>query len=218
MVKTVIFDLGGVLLDIDMQLCVKAFDALGLDTMAWLTSKAKEGEKVGGTLAEGMAASKVMDLYQTGKISTQEFLGEAWKGCKEGTTWKQVTDAWNAWVIRIPVEKLEMLKRLRRDGYKVYMLSNTNEEHWRFMEAGFFPEPVDSYFDGIYMSQVLGMAKPDPKVWLKVLEDIGERAENCLYVDDTVVNCEAAARLGLRTCKVEPNTMWDEEIIRMHLD
>ena len=110
-----------------------------------------------------------------------------------------------------------MLKRLRAEGYRVYMLSNTNEEHWRYMEDNMFPEPVSAYFDGVYMSQVLGMAKPDSRVFEHVLKDVGERPDECLYVDDTVVNCEAAGRLGLRTCKVEPNTMWAEETIRMHL-
>ncbi len=216
MITTVIFDLGGVLLDIDMQLCLKEFESLGLDPKAWLTSKSTE-KRTGGTLAEGLAASETMDLYQTGQISTEEFLGEALKGCNPGTTWEQICRAWNAWLIGIPVEKLEILKRLRKDGYKVYMLSNTNEEHWRYMEERMFPEPVSTYFDGIYMSQVLGMAKPDLKVFETVLQDIGEKGDNCLYIDDTVVNCEAAAWLGIHTCKVEPNTMWGEETIRKHL-
>lgn len=217
MVKTVIFDLGGVLLDIDMGRCIKELEALGLDAKSWMTSKGERGA-AGGTLCEGAAASKVMDQYQMGQISTKQFLGEALKGCRPGTTWQQVVDAWNAWLICIPIEKLEMLKRLRKEGYKVYMLSNTNEEHWRFMEENMFPEPVSSYFDEVFMSQLLGMAKPDLRVFEYVLRKIGEKAENCLYVDDTVINCEAAARLGLHICKVEPNTMWEEEKIRMHLD
>lgn len=217
MVRTVIFDLGGVLLDIDMNRCIEEFEALGMDAKNWLTSKGTATE-AGGTLCEGAAASRVMDLYQTGQITTEEFLGEAWKQCRKGTTWQEVVAAWNAWLIRIPVGKLDMLKRLRADGYKVYMLSNTNEEHWRFMEERYFPEPVTNYFDGLFMSQVLGMAKPDRRVFERVLEEIGEKAEDCLYVDDTIVNCNAAADVGLHTCKVEPNTMWEEEKIRMHLD
>ena len=86
------------------------------------------------------------------------------------------------------------------------------------MEERYFPEPVTNYFDGLFMSQVLGMAKPDRRVFERVLEEIGEKAEDCLYVDDTMVNCNAAADVGLNTCKVEPNTMWKEEKIRMHLD
>lgn len=217
MVKTVIFDLGGVLLDIDMNRCIERFNALGMDAKGWMTSQNKDSA-TGGTLCEGAAASKVMDLYQTGQITTAAFLGEAWRQCKAGTTWQEVVDAWNAWLIRIPVEKLNMLKRLRADGYKVYMLSNTNEEHWRYMEENYFPDPVSSYFDDIFMSQVLGMAKPDSRVFQTVLDKIAEKPECCLYVDDTIVNCKAAAELGMRTCKVEPNTMWEEKIIRMHLD
>ena len=218
MVKTVIFDLGGVLLDIDMMRCVNEFKSLGIDAQGWLTEPVKSDGTAGGTLCEGVAASKVMDLYQTGQITTEQFLQGALDRSNGHVTMQQVKDAWNVWLLGIPVRKLEMLKRLRMDGYKVYMLSNTNEEHWRYMEENMFPEPVSTYFDKVFMSQVIGMAKPDRRVFELVLREIGAKAEDCLYVDDTVVNCEAAAKIGLRTCKVEPNTMWEEEKIRMHLD
>lgn len=217
MINTIIFDLGGVLLDLDLQRCIKAFDALGLDAKSWFTSKNPEGSTK-GTMCEGMSASKMMDLYQTGKITTEKFVGEVLKECRKGTTWEEIVVAWDAMLISIPVEKLDVLKQFRGKGYKVYMLSNTNEEHWRYIEKNFFPESVTNYFDGVYMSQVLGMAKPDKRVFEHVLKDIGAEAEECLYVDDTPSNCEAAACLGLHTFKMEPNAMWDEETIRMHLD
>jgi putative hydrolase of the HAD superfamily len=217
MINTIIFDLGGVLLNLDLQRSMESFGALGLDAKSWFTNESRENS-AGGALCEGIVASKITDLYQTGKITTEEFLSEVLKGCRKGTTTKEVAAAWNAMLLDIPMKKLDVLKRLRRTGYKVYMLSNTNEEHWRYLEESVFPEPVLNYFDGIYLSQVLGMSKPDRRVFERVLKDIGSEAEECLFVDDTMANCKAAACLGLHTFKMEPNAMWDEETIRMHLD
>ena len=217
MINTIIFDLGGVLLDLDMQRCIKEFEALGLDVKFWFTNESTD-DSTKGTLSKGMVASKMMDLYQTGQVSTETFLGDALKRCRKETTWEEVVAAWNSLLICIPTEKLNMLKQLRKEGYKVYMLSNTNEEHWRYLEKNIFPESVMNYFDGIYMSQLLGMAKPDIRVFEYVLMDIGTEAEECLYIDDTSANCEAAASMGLHTINVEPNTRWDEKTIRMYLD
>lgn len=217
MINTIIFDLGGVLLNLDLQRSMESFGALGLDAKSWFTNESRENS-AGGALCEGIVASKITDLYQTGKITTEEFLSEVLKGCRKGTTTKEVAAAWNAMLLDIPMKKLDVLKRLRRTGYKVYMLSNTNEEHWQYIEKNFFPESVTNYFDGVYMSQVLGMAKPDKRVFEHVLKDIGAEAEDCLYVDDTASNCEAAASLGFHAFNVEPNSMWNEETIRMHLD
>lgn len=217
MINTVIFDLGGVLLDLDIQRCIESFDTLGLDAKSWFTSRNEEGS-TRGTLCESVTASKMMDLYQTGKITTENFIGEVLKECRKGTKWDEVVTAWDAMLINIPVEKLDVLRQLRMEGYKVYMLSNTNEEHWRYIEKNFFPEFVINYFDGIYLSQVLGMAKPDRRVFEHVLKDIGAEAGECLYIDDTATNCEAASSLGFHTFNVEPNSMWNKETIRMHLE
>ncbi len=216
MIKTIIFDFGGVLLDIDMQRTIHSFEALGLDAVSWMTRPSTDNE-VGGTLCHGAAASKLMDEYQTGKISTEDFLGDALKGCDEGTTWQQVVDAWNDWLLGVPVEKLEFARQLRKEGYRVYLLSNTNEEHWRFMLPRYFPQSLDTYFDGVYLSQELGIAKPDLLIFPHVLNDIEAKAEECLYIDDTKVNCEAAQKLGIHTQQVPANVLWSPQLIRQHL-
>jgi len=204
MITTIIFDLGGVLLDIDMPRCLREMEALGVDVQAMMAGGSDNGHAVqGATLCEGMAASGMMHLYQIGAVSTDEFLGGVQQLCRPGTTRQQVLDAWNTCLIDIPPFKLEAIKELRREGYKTYMLSNTNEAHWEYIERQCFPEPVSAYFDDVFMSQRMGMAKPDRQFYVEVLRQIGEPAASCLFLDDTQVNCDAAAALGIHACKTD---------------
>lgn len=201
-ITTIIFDLGGVLLDIDMPRCLREIQALGVDVQTLMAQGDTPGTH-GATLCEGMAASGTMHLYQVGAVTTDDFLESLRQLCRPGTTRSQVLDAWNTCLIDIPAFKLEAVKALRSRGYHTYMLSNTNEAHWEYIEQNCFPEPVSHYFDDIFMSQRLGMAKPDPRFYEEVLRRIGTPAASCLFLDDTQVNCDAAAALGIHVCKTE---------------
>ena len=201
-ITTIIFDLGGVLLDIDMPRCLHEIEALGVDVQAMM-AKGDAQSPHGATLCEGMTASGTMHLYQIGAVTTDDFLESIRRCCRPGTTRQQVLDAWNTCLITIPPFKLEAIKALRRQGYRTYMLSNTNEAHWEYIEQTCFPEPVSHYFDDIFMSQRLGLAKPDRRFYEEVLRCIGVPPSSCLFLDDTQVNCDAAAALGIHVCKTE---------------
>lgn len=201
MIKCVIFDLGGVLLNLDFDLCFSNFEALGMDLKQFMKRGNDDDEHKGSTLADGITSSGMTDLYQVGKISTADFLEETKRLCSPGTSMEQVIDAWNSVLLDIPQYKLDLIKDLRRKGYKTFMLSNTNESHWQLIEKKNFPEPVSHYFDDLFLSQELHLAKPGDEIYLEVLRRIGFRADECIFVDDSQANCDAAAALGIKAIK-----------------
>lgn len=208
MIKNVIFDLGGVLLNLDLQRCFDEFKTLGMDVDKVLKSSVST-YGTGATMCDGMAAVGVMDLYQVGKISTPDFFYEIQKQCAPETTVEQVMSAWNSWILDIPQYKLDLIKDLKRRGYNVYMLSNTNDAHWKKIEKDNFPEPVSNYFDDIFLSQELGLAKPNEEIYHEVLRRISEgqgqevKPEECLFFDDSCANCDMANSLGIKAIKYE---------------
>ena len=205
-IKNIIFDLGGVLLDIDLNYCMRQMQALGIDLDAF---KKKGMQTPIGTkaavLGEGMVANGIMHLYQTGDITTEAFLEGVRKYCKEGTTREQVLEAWNSCCIAIPSYRLDKLRELKQKGYTICMLSNTNEAHWQDIVEKCFggQEVVDELFDHVFLSQEMHMAKPNDEIYLEVLRQINAKAEECFFLDDSSANLEAAAALGFHTLHVE---------------
>ena len=205
-IKNIIFDLGGVLLDIDLNYCMRQMQALGIDLDAF---KKKGMQTPIGTkaavLGEGMVANGIMHLYQTGDITTEAFLEGVRKYCKEGTTREQVLEAWNSCCISIPSYRLNKLRELKQKRYTICMLSNTNEAHWQDIVEKCFggQEVVDELFDHVFLSQEMHMAKPNDEIYLEVLRHINAKAEECFFLDDSSANLEAAAALGFHTLHVE---------------
>jgi len=203
-IRNIIFDLGGVLLDIDLHHCMRQMQALGIDLDALkkqnLASASSENS-CNAVMGEGLVATGATHLYQIGGISTEEFLGGIRHLCRPGTTPQQVLEAWNTCCIAIPQYRLDKIKELKARGYRIYMLSNTNEAHWlKIVEKCFGGQAVvDELFDHTFLSQEMHMAKPNDDIYLKVLEDIGTSANECLFLDDSSQNVEAAAALGFHT-------------------
>ena len=110
-IKNIIFDLGGVLLDIDLNYCMRQMQALGIDLDAFNKKGMQTpiGTKA-AVLGEGLVANGVMHLYQTGDITTEAFLEGVRKYCKEGTTREEVLEAWNSCCIAIPSYRLDKLR------------------------------------------------------------------------------------------------------------
>ena len=206
MIKNIIFDLGGVLLDIDLIYCMRQMQALGIDLDAFEKKgvQTPTGTKA-AVLGEGIVANGAMHLYQTGDITTEDFLEGVRRYCQEGTTREQVLEAWNSCCIAIPSYRLNKLKELKERGFRIYMLSNTNEAHWQNIVTQCFggQDVVDSHFDHVFLSQEMHMAKPNDEIYLEVLRQIHAQADECLFLDDSSANLEAASALGFHTYHVE---------------
>lgn len=203
MIKHVIFDFGGVLLDLDMPRSMAAFRALGADMSTLLqpaTQALAEG-KAGATLCDGLAACGVMDLYQTGDVTTPQLVDEILAHCRPGTTAEQVLDAWDACLLSIPEYKLDYIRDLRSRGYQVHLLSNTNEAHWMRAAESCFGGHPEEFFHSLFLSQEMHMAKPNDDIFLAVLSRLQAAPEECLFLDDTQANVDAASALGYHVYK-----------------
>ena len=220
MIKNIIFDLGGVLLDIDLQYCMRQVQALGIDLNAYSASTASltlAADTQPAVMGEGMVATGALHLYQVGGISTPDFLEGVRRHCRPGTTTEQVLAAWNTCCIGIPQERLDKVLELRQRGYHTYMLSNTNDAHWQDIKTRCFggQAEVDKYFDHVFLSQEMHLAKPNDEIYLEVLKTIGAKAEECLFIDDSTLNVEAAARLGFHTIHAEVTTTKNGKVIAL---
>ncbi len=205
MIKDIIFDLGGVLLDIDLPYCMRSVQALGVYFSAMSAQTSSSLAETQGTkpavMGEGIVANGALHLYQIGEISTEDFLSGIHRLCRPGTTRQQVIDAWNTCCIGIPSYRLEKIQQLRQQGYRISMLSNTNDAHWQDIVSRCFggQHIVNQLFDHVFLSQEMHLAKPNDDIYLKVLKDLQAKAEECLFIDDSTPNVEAAAALGFHT-------------------
>lgn len=184
----IIFDLGGVILNIDYHKTVKAFQKLGLKEFDSMYSQA--------------AQSGLFDLFETGQISAQSFINQLLPYLPIGTSPNQVVEAWNAMLLDFPSENLQFLEVLKVQK-PIYLLSNTNEIHisafHRKLKNDFGKAHLDSYFNKVYFSNEIQMRKPNSEIFEFVCEDNQLNMNNTLFIDDSVQHIEGASKLGLQT-------------------
>ena len=201
-----IFDLGGVLLDLDMEGVGETCKRLGINPELFFVkaeSPSPLGEvgKGSSTVCQGLSANQAVTAYQVGLVTSDEFLKLVLSHCAEGITREDVIEAWNACLGFIPRERLDMIKQLRRKGYGTHLLSNTNDLHWEEIKRRCFSGPgytCHDLFDHVFVSHEVRLAKPDPDIYHYAVEKIGKPAGQCLFIDDTKVNVDAAKREGLQ--------------------
>lgn len=195
-IKNLIFDFGGVLIDLDRGRCVERFAQLGLERV----------EEMLGLYYQ----QDFFQQYEKGLISSAAFRDEIRAKSSRPLTDAEIDDAWNSFLVSIPSYKLDMLLELRR-RYRVCLLSNTNEIHWQWACTNAFRYKdygVNDYFERIYLSYEMRLAKPDVEIFRRVLADAGMRAEETLFIDDSAENCRSAASLGLFTYTPKPHEDW----------
>ena len=204
MVNDIIFDLGGVLLDLNMEGIGQACQRLGISSeLFFVKTPPPRGRSGGGssTVCQGISASKAITEYQVGEITSDEFLSLVLSHCGEDITREDIIEAWNSCIGLIPKERLDMIKELRRKGFHTHLLSNTNDLHWKEIKSRYFSEPgstCEDLFDNVFVSHEMHLAKPDPEIYREAVRRIGRPAAQCLFIDDTLLNVEAAQREGLQ--------------------
>jgi len=186
-IKNIIFDLGGVLYDINYQNTIDAFADLGI-----LDPKQVYSQK---------GQTEVFDLYETGQISEEEFIQSLKKEFPHKVSEEEIVAAWNAMLLGLPDHRLDFLIDLEEE-YKVFLLSNTNTIHIRQMNEEMEKSDNDdlkSYFDAAYYSFELGMRKPHPETFLEVIRREGLNPEETLFIDDSAQHIKGAKKAGLHT-------------------
>lgn len=202
--KTLIFDLGGVLLDIYIDRSFGALMALGMDASI-LTEKR--------CLMDDM-----IQRYDRGDVSTTEFysyiagaLPLSVQALPEDELQERIHDIWNMMLGSFSRDKIEYIKTLRERGHRIVMLSNTNEGHWETIERLFrytMGAPLCDFFDELYLSYEMNMRKPEPEIFEALLRSEGAEAADCIFFDDSEENCNAARALGIEAVVMERNGVW----------
>ncbi len=198
-IKNIIFDLGGVFLNIDFQLTNQAFIKLGVPHFNEMFTQ--------------HFSNPLFELLETGKISEEEFYDAFRKESKTNLSNEQIKEAWNALLLDFPEERITWLKNIS-NKYRVFLFSNTNQIHYDcFIERFGMQHPglhFDNFFVKAYYSQHLGLRKPYPESFQAILDEQGILAEETLFIDDTIKNVEAAEKLGLQTIHLKhPLTVLD---------
>ncbi len=185
-IKNLIFDLGGVLLDIDYNKTSDAFKTLGVHQFDELYSQT--------------GANHLFEQLETGKISEDDFYTAIQRYCNPSTTKEQLTAAWNAILLNFRIKSLHCLNGLK-EKYNIYLLSNTNSIHLKAFDKIFEEEigkaSLDDYFIKAYYSHKIHLRKPYPSTYQFVLDDAGIYAKETLFIDDSIVNIEGAKEAGL---------------------
>lgn len=198
MIRNLIFDLGGVILNYDVEADTRALAQAGLPEYASWDQYPELG--------------KVANLYLNGLISDEEFCTRIDPFCAEGTSDGVKSNSMQAVLADIPRERLETIMSLR-GRYRIFLLSNINHLSWEYALTQFGKAGVDpsDCFDGLFLSYELGLAKPDARIFRHVLETTGSLAGETLFLDDSSDNIRAAQELGIEAFKVPMNS--PEEIL-----
>ena len=201
-VKNIIFDLGGIFLNIAYPKTEKAFIDLGVTNFP--------------TLYTQHFASDIFELLETGKITPQEFYAGFRKEAAIDLSDDQIRDAWNAMLLDFPVERIEWLEKIAVK-YKIFLFSNTNKIHYDIFKDIYTQntgrKDFDQNFIKAYYSHDLGLRKPYPESFKSILDEQGLLAEETLFIDDTISNIEGAKKAGLQTIHlVPPKTVLDLEL------
>lgn len=192
MIKNLLFDLGGVIMNIDRNHCVEAFKKLGM-------------ENPDNFLGEYSQTGPFGDL-ESGKISVDEFHEALRPFLPETVTDKQMDDAFSDFLLGIPESRLEALKELRKK-YKVYILSNTNPIMWYNRIAQEFAKQggdISTYTDGAVTSFEEKVMKPDARIFEAACKKLNIKPEETVFLDDSINNTNAAEALGFETIHVAP--------------
>lgn len=187
-VKNIIFDLGGVLLNIDVKLTANSFEQLGVSNFDALYSQARQKE--------------LFDRFEMGKCSADDFKNELRKLIGKNIPSEQIDTAWNSMLLDLPKERIDLLLTLK-NTYRLFLLSNTNEIHinrfFSYLNDLYGFSDLSPIFEKEYYSYKIGMRKPNREIFEFVLKENSLSAEETLFIDDSLEHIEGAKKLAIQT-------------------
>lgn len=194
-------DMGGVVLHIDHDQAVSRFEEIGAaEAREYLNPYHQQG---------------IFGQLEGGQISAETFVTELSRLIGKPLTHEQCLYAWLGYLKELPQRNLDAIQRLRNEGYRVCLLSNTNPFFFEWAESEAFDShghPIRDYFDNLYVSFQCKLLKPSREIYEHVLRSEGIRPEQLLFIDDSERNTEAAAALGIRTLHVQTNADWPKAL------
>lgn len=203
MIKTIAFDLGGVIITIDQPQAISRFKEIGATQVEdYLNPYTQTG--IFGDLEHGLISAEEF------RVALGELMGKEF-------TYEQCAYAWQGYAKDVPQRNLDIVMRLRQEGYRVVLLSNTNPYMMDWAMSPAFDgkgHPLSYYFDYCYLSYQLKKMKPSEDIFREVLRQEQTFPGEVLFVDDGPRNVAAASQIGFRTFCPENGSDWTEEIYK----
>ncbi|MBP1629674.1 MAG: family phosphatase [Bacteroidetes bacterium] len=188
MIKNLLLDLGGVILNVDYQRMVETFKEYGIEDFDKIFTQANQAD--------------IIDRFEEGKCSIEEFRDGIRELVKKDLSDKQIDDAWYSMILDLPMERIQLLGMLKLK-YKIFLFSNTNELHISYLRKKYIEEFGFDIFLGVfnkaYMSNEIKHRKPHPESFQWVVDDAGINPEETLFIEDTLHHIEGAKKIGLNT-------------------
>lgn len=201
MIKTIIFDLGGVVITLDHQQAVDRFAALGVENAA---------EKLDSYTQQG-----IFGELESGLIDDETFRQKLSDMVDHEVTHEQCAYAWQGYAGEVPQRNLDALVRLRQQGYRLLLLSNTNSYMMEWVNSTDFDghgHSVEHYFDACYLSYRMKLLKPSTEIFIRMLMAEQTTPGECLFLDDGPRNVATASQIGMRTFCPKNGADWTQEI------
>jgi len=191
-IRNIIFDLGGVLLNIDPKKTIEAFGKLGMKQLV--------GDK-------GLSYDHdIFYMMEQGQITSDEFRYGVIELLPQKVSFQEIDDAWTAMLLDFPAVRVELIKNLRKD-FKIYLFSNTNAIHVEKFHSNFRNQhrfEVSSLFERDFYSNEIGYRKPSPESYQEIIKLSGINPEESLFIDDSLLNIESAIHFGLKGFWLKP--------------
>ena len=188
MIKNLLLDMGGVILDVSYQRVIETFKSYGIENFDKVYTQAKQVE--------------IIDLFEEGKCSAEEFRDGVRKLVGKELSDEQIDKAWFSMILEIPRDVIQLLGVLKLK-YRLFLFSNTNVLHIEYLKKEFERQLgfdlFNCVFDKAFFSNEIHNRKPHPESFKYVLEQAGIEAEETLFIDDSKQHLEGASKVGLNT-------------------
>jgi len=193
-IKNIIFDFGGVIINLDMPATTRELNKLG--------------EVKFDSLEKKLSGNGWFDRFEKGLISETDFFSEIRKNIRFKGSDADLVRAWNAMLLDLPEHRLDVLLESKKN-YRTFLLSNTNETHIHCFESDMYRahgiRNFGDYFDKLYYSCRINMRKPDKEIFEYVLEKNNLRPEETVFIDDSVQHVKGAGDSGINAFLLNPN-------------
>lgn len=193
MVKTILFDMGGVVFVQDTTEAFRRFSEIGLDANSFLGDYGQKG---------------IFLSLETGEITDEEFRMRLSRMVGRELTWDEVQHCWLGFIKSVPADRLDALEQLRK-SYRICLASNTNPFIMAYTRSDRFSgdgRGIDAFFDKLYLSYEMGVCKPDEAFFREILSAEGIHPEEAIFIDDSRANVLAAESLGIKGLWIPPDS------------
>jgi len=192
--KTILFDLGNVIVPFDFK---RAYAKLGPLCSCPLTE-----------IAPRLRSTDLVSRFESGRIAAEPFVGELSTLLGLKTTYEEFCDLWTSVFFEDTLVPESLIVGLHRQ-YRLLILSNTNPIHFSMLKGRY---PIFGHFDDFVLSYEVGALKPDARIYREAIRRAGCRPEECFFTDDIAINVEAARDHGIDAVQFFSAEQLEEEL------